>query len=95
MALLQRARDSGICPPSLITENRVETADGFEAAVTKIMNVNGMLAEKSWLLVAAGLDLFLRTFLRRSGTGPLLSVGWEQKVCWLQLADSCLSSFVS
>jgi len=93
MALLQRARDSGICPPSLITENRVETADGFEAAVTKIMNVNGMLAEKSWLLVAAGLDLFLRTFLRRSGTGRFCLLVGSKKFVGLQLADFCLSSF--
>ena len=41
MALLQRAKDSGKCPPSLLTESRMPADDGFEAAVTKVLDVNG------------------------------------------------------
>ena len=40
MALLQRAKDSGKCPPSLLTENRMTADDGFEAAVTKVLEIN-------------------------------------------------------
>jgi hypothetical protein len=37
-ALLQRARESGKCPPSLLTEDRVVDADGFEASVTRVLD---------------------------------------------------------
>jgi hypothetical protein len=36
--LLQRARESGKCPPSLLTEDRVVDADGFEASVTRVLD---------------------------------------------------------
>jgi hypothetical protein len=41
MSVLQRARDSGKCPPSLLTEDRVEDADGFDAAVMKVLDGSG------------------------------------------------------
>jgi hypothetical protein len=40
-ALLQRARESGKCPPSLLTEDRVVNADGFEASVTRVLDAGG------------------------------------------------------
>ena len=36
MNLLQRARDSGNCPPSLLSEDRIVNDDGFE---TKVLNL--------------------------------------------------------
>jgi hypothetical protein len=41
-ALQQRARDSGKCPPSLLTEDRLLDEGGvFEAAVLKILDPTG------------------------------------------------------
>ena len=37
MNLIQRARDTGTCPPSLLTEERVVNDDGFETAVFELM----------------------------------------------------------
>ena len=41
MSLHQRARDSGICPPSLLSEERLLDEDGFEAAVLKVIGATG------------------------------------------------------
>ena len=38
--LLQRARESGKCPPSLISETAVQ-GDGLEEAMQKVLDVNG------------------------------------------------------
>jgi hypothetical protein len=41
-ALQQRARDSGKCPPSLLTEDRLLDEGGlFEAAVLKVLDPTG------------------------------------------------------
>jgi hypothetical protein len=41
-ALQQRARDSGKCPPSLLTEDRLLDDGGvFEAAVLKVLDPTG------------------------------------------------------
>jgi hypothetical protein len=39
--LHQRARDSGKCPPSLLSEERVVDEDGFDAAVLKVLDASG------------------------------------------------------
>jgi hypothetical protein len=44
--ILQRARESGRCPPSLLTEDRIFNNDGFDAAVEKVLDVSG-----TWLSV--------------------------------------------
>lgn len=41
MSLLQRARDSGKCPPSLLAEERVAAEDGFDEAVLKVLDDSG------------------------------------------------------
>jgi len=41
MALLQRAKESGICPPSLITEDKVANGDGFEETVLRVLEITG------------------------------------------------------
>ena len=37
MNLIQRARDTGRCPPSLLSAERVVNDDGFETAVLELM----------------------------------------------------------
>jgi hypothetical protein len=41
MSVLQRARDSGKCPPSLLSEDRVVDEDGFDEAVLKVLDASG------------------------------------------------------
>jgi hypothetical protein len=41
MSVLQRARDSGKCPPSLLSEERVVDEDGFDEAVLKVLDASG------------------------------------------------------
>jgi hypothetical protein len=41
MSVLQRARDSGKCPPSLLSEERVVDEDGFDEAVLKVLDATG------------------------------------------------------
>jgi hypothetical protein len=41
MSVLQRARDSGKCPPSLLSEERVVDEDGFDDAVLKVLDATG------------------------------------------------------
>jgi hypothetical protein len=41
MSVLQRARDSGKCPPSLLSEDRVADEDGFDDAVLKVLDATG------------------------------------------------------
>jgi hypothetical protein len=41
MSVLQRARDSGNCPPSLLSEERVVDEDGFDEAVLKVLDASG------------------------------------------------------
>jgi hypothetical protein len=41
MSLIERARASGRCPPSLLQEESSDGANGFEAAVTQILDANG------------------------------------------------------
>jgi hypothetical protein len=41
MSVLQRARDSGKCPPSLLSEERVIDEDGFDDAVLKVLDATG------------------------------------------------------
>jgi hypothetical protein len=41
MSLIERARASGRCPPSLLQEETSDGANGFEAAVTQILDANG------------------------------------------------------
>jgi hypothetical protein len=43
MSLHQRARDSGKCPPSLLSEERLLDDDGFEAAVLKVIDAKGKI----------------------------------------------------
>ena len=40
-SLLERARISGMCPPSLLSEDRVIKQDGFDEAVLKMMDPQG------------------------------------------------------
>ena len=40
VSVLQRARDSGRCPPSLLTEDK-EDPDGFENDVTRLLDTAG------------------------------------------------------
>jgi hypothetical protein len=44
MSVLQQARDSGKCPPSLLSEDRVVEGDDFDSAVLKVLDVNGKMA---------------------------------------------------
>lgn len=37
MSLVQRARDTGMCPPSLLSDERVVNDDGFETAVLNLL----------------------------------------------------------
>lgn len=37
MNLIQRARDTGKCPPSLLSTERVVNDDGFETAVMDLL----------------------------------------------------------
>lgn len=41
MSVLQRARNSGKCPPSLLSEERVVDEDGFDEAVLKVLDASG------------------------------------------------------
>lgn len=41
MSLHQRARDSGTCPPSLLSEEGLSGGDSFEAAVLKVIDATG------------------------------------------------------
>ena len=41
MSLLQRVRESGKCPPSLLSEDRVVTEDGFEDAAMQVLDSAG------------------------------------------------------
>ena len=44
--LYQRARNSGLCPPSILLEecSIFDSSDGFEAAMNKVIDDNGMYA---------------------------------------------------
>jgi hypothetical protein len=39
--ILQRARESGKCPPSLLSEEYVQNDDGFDDAFLKMLDDNG------------------------------------------------------
>jgi hypothetical protein len=43
MSLLQRARDSGTCPPSLLSEEGVVKEDGFDDAAIQLMDSAGTI----------------------------------------------------
>lgn len=43
MSLHQRSRDSGICPPSLLTEERLLDEDGFEASMLTVVDAKGRI----------------------------------------------------
>ena len=47
MSLHQRARDSGMCPPSLLSEERLLDEDGFEGAIVKVIDATGQCARCS------------------------------------------------
>jgi hypothetical protein len=42
MSLLDRARASGRCPPSLLKDEGTDDASAFEAAVTRVLDATGM-----------------------------------------------------
>jgi hypothetical protein len=37
ISLIQRAKDTGMCPPSLLNDERVVNDDGFETAVLNLL----------------------------------------------------------
>lgn len=63
MTLLQRARESGTCPPSLLTESSLTSEDGFEEAVSKILDPNGELIVMVVFHVGLPLNLYQTRFL--------------------------------
>jgi hypothetical protein len=67
MSVLQRARDSGKCPPSLLSEERVVDEDGFDEAVLKVLDASGKKDfQRSGLRVVSGFsrtNSFCLTFL--------------------------------
>ncbi|CAB9497370.1 expressed unknown protein [Seminavis robusta] len=68
MALLQRARASGRCPPSLLAENRMPPGDGFEAAVTKVLDVQGGLSLTTHGQVASDFSAVMKRSKGKAGT---------------------------
>ena len=58
MNILERARASGKCPPSLFCEEPKE--DGFEAAIAKVLDANGKI-----LLLLIGLSVLSDLTFRR------------------------------
>lgn len=69
MALIQRAKDTGKCPPSLLSDDRVVNDDGFE---TEVLNLLEPAMPGAWYLfyvcfyvawIAFMLTLFLPLFL--------------------------------
>jgi hypothetical protein len=63
MTLLQRARESGACPPSLLSESALTSEDGFEEAVLKILDPNGELTVMVVFHVDLPLNLYRTRFL--------------------------------
>jgi hypothetical protein len=58
MNVIQRARESGRCPPSLLRDEPKE--DGFEAAVAKVLDASGTsVARKTVLFVCFHYVLYL------------------------------------
>jgi hypothetical protein len=58
MNVLERARASGLCPPSLFCDEPKE--DAFEAAIAKILDANGTFSVRvaTFLMFLRGLTFF-------------------------------------
>ena len=54
VSLIERARKSGTCPPSLLSEQIASNEDGFEEAALRTFDAAGTYCTRSCVTTAAG-----------------------------------------